>query len=83
MRVRCLSECIRANAPHMECTSETPAKGRGFSFFAQRKHMRKERRMAEKIDFGELVLKGDVDAPAVRKPAKKAKADLGRLTASS
>ncbi len=32
--------------------------------------------MAEKIDFGELVLKGDVDAPAARKPAKKAKADL-------
>ena len=60
-----------------------PCQRQGFSFFAQRKHMRKERRMAEKIDFGELVLKGDVDAPAVRKPAKKAKADLGRLTASS
>ena len=39
--------------------------------------------MANEIDFGELVLKGDVDAPAARKPAKKAKADLGRLTAFS
>ena len=45
--------------------------------------MRKGKKMANEIDFGELALKGDVDAPAARKPAKKAKADLGRLTASS